>query len=613
MLEGGPEAYARCWTSPSSVTDAGETAGAFLNETLRQGVRIGRRRVDSSVETGLIVELPDGSLGARFDGEGDIAVDKSMMAEFRLIWLLSDAALELEHDCAMRLRRALRRDNVIIYDTTHATSRFGLKLGCFVTVGSDMRTKIIAMSVVACEDKESFEWVFTKFIEGFRFAPSVIFTDGDHAMRAAIASIFTTSKHLLCIFHLSLNLSAHFRRLLGPDMYPNFSRRFWRICLETDLESRGSFQEEWLAFTAMAEASRTGSNAQKLDQALLWLQALAERREQWAARWTWEVCSYGVRSTQRSEAIHSAIKQFLRSSGLLTELLNNLSEYSRRIQQEQRTDECRAEQRLNRGGITTSEPVPPIVTHIAESLTPAAFDILREQALLSGSYYICDEPGEERAWRVSFTIQEACDDRRIEPASDADRGDILFASTIEGGRDHRPRGHITTLLTCSCQFPTMRGIPCRHIIKAHIHARCTSFQFIFAPLWRRTTELQLSARVRSMSLMRISALALETRARGAISESLDDRRGRLVPIFRQLLDTIGSHGDCDVVEQQLRSLVSQAKERGDSSGVGARAGVSTTTFTADGECGNGQKVLNAVLRKSKQNKRRPNAGMVHKN
>ena len=56
-------------------------------------------------------------------------------------------------------------------------------------------------------------------------------------------------------------------------------------------------------------------------------------------------------------------------------------------------------------------------------------------------------------------------------------------------------------------------------------------------------------------------VALDARGKGANGESLDDRRGRLVPIFRQLLDTVGSHGDCDVIEPQLRLLVIQATER----------------------------------------------------
>jgi len=101
-------------------------------------------------------------------------------------WLLSDEGQTIDFADSLALRKEMRRTNVVIFDTTHGTNRYGLKLGLFVTVGSDLRTKIIALSLVSSEDIPSFQWVFQKFIRHFKLPPTVVFTDSDAAMKAAI-------------------------------------------------------------------------------------------------------------------------------------------------------------------------------------------------------------------------------------------------------------------------------------------------------------------------------------------------------------------------------------------------------------------------------------------
>jgi hypothetical protein len=587
---------------PGSVSEVGALAEEHLSEVkLCPGMRVARREDDGSFCFGTIIQLSGDNLGVSFQGRVAIPMDTGELKACRLTWLLSDLALDEERDISMKLRFALRRDNVVIYDTTHATSRFGLKLGCFVTVGSDMHTKIIAMSLVSCEDKESFEWVFRAFLKAFVFSPSVIFTDGDQAMKAAIASVFPDSAHLLCVYHLSLNLSKHFRGLLG-GRFKEFSNRFWKICLETDSSTRGSFDKEWASFTSLAESVRCEGNAQKLDQALKWLKTLGERKEQWVGRWTWAICTYGVRSTQRSEALHAAIKQFLRASGLLTNLLTQLTEYSMQTQQEQRTIEFRRQQRK-----ASSLGVPQIVAELENILTPAAFEVVKEQALLAGVYYIREDAVLENTWRVYFKPErEGEDDMSSTPTTTED---IAFATEVEEGRDHRSQGHLVTLIACSCQFPTMRGLPCRHIIKAHMHSQCARLFFKCAPLWKKTSDSELREKIRSMSLMRMATR--EKRTTSLIIENIEERRSRLMPIYRQLMDTIRSNDTCDFVEGKLKLLISDvralniASSSGSSRNGGVDAiGLSNRVYND----GAPPLILNADIRADKRRKRIPNSG-----
>ena len=582
---------------PGSSKEVGDMAETYLHEEIRHGFRIGRRENDGSISFGTTVELIDGTLGARFDGSViDVVVAPGDMKAYRFNWLLSDAALEVEPGASMKLRRSLRRDNVVIYDTTHATSRFGLKLGCFVMVGSDMCTKIIAISLLTCEDKESFEWVFRSFIKAFQFPTTVIFTDGDAAMKAAILSVFPDSKHLLCIFHLSLNLSKHFRGLLGAR-YRDFSRRFWIICLETEMSSRESFDSEWASFTSMAESVRSEVNDKKLDQALQWLKAFGERKEQWAARWTWAICTYGVRSTQRSEATHSAIKQFLRASGLITELLLQLTEYCVQTQQQQKTAELRKQLRA-----PVVQGVPKIIADMVTLLTPAAFDVLKEQSMLAGMYYICEVPDMPETWRVYFNADGGAAEEADSILS-IQEGDIQFASSVEEGRSHRQQGHISTLLNCSCQFPTMRGIPCRHIIKVHMHVQSTRLQFAVAPLWRALPESELHARSRSLSLMPMASL--ERSDKSCVIESMEERRGRLQPIYRQIVDAIRTRETCDFVETRLRLLMLDVREREFEKNVIRGNKTDPTSLSSSSQ----MTLANQTPRGSKKAKRYENEGM----
>ena len=50
------------------------------------------------------------------------------------------------------------------------------------------------------------------------------------------------------------------------------------------------------------------------------------REKQWASRWTWQHLTLSAHSTQRSESIHSTIKQFLNALTLLTHLANKIDE-----------------------------------------------------------------------------------------------------------------------------------------------------------------------------------------------------------------------------------------------------------------------------------------------
>ena len=85
-------------------------------------------------------------------------------------------------------------------------------------------------------DEESFRWGFNVFKKNLGESPSIIFTDSDSAMKAAIAAEWPEAIHRLCIFHLFKNFYEHCRKVFaGRELeWSNIARRWWRLCKKSD-------------------------------------------------------------------------------------------------------------------------------------------------------------------------------------------------------------------------------------------------------------------------------------------------------------------------------------------------------------------------------------------
>ena len=103
-----------------------------------------------------------------------------------------------------------------LFDTTHGTDAYGMKLGCFTAKDRNKRIILLAVSLIKREDAQSFEWVYNNFKKAFGSHPDVLLTDGDLAMAAACARVLPESRHLLCAWHIGQNLLTHALRLFPP-------------------------------------------------------------------------------------------------------------------------------------------------------------------------------------------------------------------------------------------------------------------------------------------------------------------------------------------------------------------------------------------------------------
>ena len=94
---------------------------------------------------------------------------------------------------------------VVLFDTTHGTNRYALKLGIFSTVDGEGRTRILGIALYRTEDEDSFAWSFKQFSEFCGGDPAHVLTDEDTAIAAAVHKQWPDASHVLCTFHLFLN------------------------------------------------------------------------------------------------------------------------------------------------------------------------------------------------------------------------------------------------------------------------------------------------------------------------------------------------------------------------------------------------------------------------
>ncbi|XP_074566345.1 protein FAR1-RELATED SEQUENCE 3-like [Curcuma longa] len=93
--------------------------------------------------------------------------------------------------------------DVVVFDTTYNTNKYGLIFAPFVGVNHHHQTIIFGCGFLSDERADSFVWLLKTFIEAMpNGAPKVIITDQDPAMTKAIAQVFPQTIHRYCLWHI---------------------------------------------------------------------------------------------------------------------------------------------------------------------------------------------------------------------------------------------------------------------------------------------------------------------------------------------------------------------------------------------------------------------------
>ena len=405
--------------------------------------------------------------------------------------------------------------SIALFDTTHSTNKYDMRLGCFTSRNEDGGTILLAVSFVKREDTRSFAWVFGKFKESFASAPDVLLTDGDPGMAAAAKTVFPGTRHLLCTWHISQNLLMHALKLFPsvggggarPDQNDQKRKALKHAFLDVMNhggpgleESDAYFESQWevllakaradgaLACPASVDVNSTAvydaeyeSAAEELDDALEdgdveikvhkrgrgrpreppaeqvweWLSTMYAVRGKWARVYTRETQSRGNFTSNTAESWHAQLKRHLGNTKKLLPLVTHLDAQRKLL------DGNRAVKRSVR--IRDHElqrtQHPPLLESVRTSVSPGAFDYLLQE-------YKKAHP--MRAARAESTAP-------TEPAR----------YHVHTGALNKERAVVATTRTCSARCEWNYGLPCRHILRVYMAENSETLDNeLIHPFWR---------------------------------------------------------------------------------------------------------------------------------
>ncbi|XP_076954685.1 protein FAR1-RELATED SEQUENCE 5-like [Bidens hawaiensis] len=112
----------------------------------------------------------------------------------------------------------------------------------FTGIDNHFRNVNLGAGLIAKETIESYMWLLTCFLKAFGRQPKVVVTDQDPAMKQAIESVFTESRHILCMWHIMKKVADK----VGPTLCNNedFKHRICNI-VWTDSIEPDEFEMTW--------------------------------------------------------------------------------------------------------------------------------------------------------------------------------------------------------------------------------------------------------------------------------------------------------------------------------------------------------------------------------
>src|SRR5437773_10673020 len=117
-------------------------------------------------------------------------------------------------------------NNVVIVDSTYNMNQFQMILCVITVIDNNYKTRIVACAVIEDETLETYIWIFDNILTETGISPGVVFTDSDPSMIRSINEIYPNAHHLLCIFHIDLNLRKKLKGKLGKH-FEEFRRKFY--------------------------------------------------------------------------------------------------------------------------------------------------------------------------------------------------------------------------------------------------------------------------------------------------------------------------------------------------------------------------------------------------
>ncbi|XP_025674204.1 protein FAR1-RELATED SEQUENCE 5-like [Arachis hypogaea] len=96
--------------------------------------------------------------------------------------------------------------DVVVFDATYCSNKYKKPLVVFSGSNHHKQTAIFGFALLEDEEVHTYRWVLLNLVDVMdNKKPSVVVTDGDKAMRAAIADVLPSARHWLCGWHFEKN------------------------------------------------------------------------------------------------------------------------------------------------------------------------------------------------------------------------------------------------------------------------------------------------------------------------------------------------------------------------------------------------------------------------
>ena len=119
-------------------------------------------------------------------------------------------------------------NDIMIVDTTYNTNWFQMMFCIITIINNNYRTWIVACVIIEDEILDTYKWIFENILTETGSSSRIIFTDSNPSMTWSIKNVYSNTQHMLCIFHIDLNLRKKFKGKLC-NQFEEFCHKFY-IC-----------------------------------------------------------------------------------------------------------------------------------------------------------------------------------------------------------------------------------------------------------------------------------------------------------------------------------------------------------------------------------------------
>ncbi|XP_041016196.1 protein FAR1-RELATED SEQUENCE 5-like [Juglans microcarpa x Juglans regia] len=232
--------------------------------------------------------------------------------------------------------------DVVTFDTTYLTNRYGMPFASFVGVNHHGQSILLGAALISSEDTETFVWLFQTWLQCMDgIAPKAIITDQDRAMKNAIAIVFPESRHRFCLWHILKKVSER----LG--CYSSYKTGMKTALIKSvyDTQTPDEFEKYWNQLISTYSLHEN-----------VWLQSLYTEREHWVPAFLKNVFWTGMSIMQRRESMNAFFDGYVHAYTNLKEFVDQYDNaLKKKIENENCTDFQEVQQQLT--GIIDLDPV----------------------------------------------------------------------------------------------------------------------------------------------------------------------------------------------------------------------------------------------------------------